>query len=127
MRLLEVHLESADLDRSISFYATLFPKARISKWDDRSAVAFVFDSGTTLGIWKAGKVGLHGSRAGQHVHYAVQIELDELEIFRQRLLKLGCEVVEHNWQTPHKSLYLFDPDGHQGELMTVDWHGLLEE
>ncbi len=98
----------------------------MTQWDDRSAVAFVFDSGTTLGIWKSGKVGLNGGRAGQHVHYAVQIELDELEIYRSRLLALGCEVIEHDWKPPHKSLYFFDPDGHQGELMTTDWHGFLK-
>ncbi len=126
VRLLEVHLESADLDRSISFYSTLFPEARVTHWDDRSAAALVFDSGTTLGLWQKGKVGLKGGRAGEHVHFAVQIELAEIDMYRARLTKLDCEVIEHNWKPPHKSLYFFDPDGHQGELMTTDWIDFLE-
>ncbi len=127
MRLLEVHIGTSDLNRAVSFYSQLFPAAKVSWWRDRSAASFVFDSGTMFGLWEPDRIGLHGGRAGAHVHFAIQIELDEVETFRQRLCAMGVAFIEHDWKAPHKSLYFFDPDGHQGELMTIDWNDFLKE
>jgi len=127
MRLLEIHLEVASVERALEFYARLFPHARQVGWDDRSAVALVFDDGAALGIWTRGKLGKYKGRAGEHTHYAFQVTLDELEIYRLRLTQLGVEFIDHAWTPPHKSIYFFDPDGHQGEFMTKDWNDIASE
>lgn len=121
MRLLEVHLEVADLDRAERFYTALLDPARITRWSDRSAIAFVLPSGTTLGLWQQGKVGLHGGRGGDHVHFALQIEPSQYDTLLARLRALECEVIEHTWPDGQRSLYFFDLDHHQGEFMTTDW------
>lgn len=121
MRLIELHLEVGDIARSLAFYTRLFPQARMVGWDRQTAVALVFDDGSAIGLWTRGKVGLKGSRAGEHVHYAVQTTIDELEVFRTRLKEMGVEVFDHSWDPPHMSIYFFDPDGHQGEFITKDW------
>jgi len=121
LRLLELHLEVSDLDRSLTFYSQLFPEARVVGWDKKTAAALVFDDGSAIGLWIAGKVGLKGSRAGDHVHYAVHVTHDELEVMRTRLQAMDVEVFDHAWDPPHKSIYYFDPDGHQGEFITKDW------
>ena len=123
MRLVEFHLEVEDIARSLDFYFRLFPEARQVGWDQRTSVALVFPDGYAIGLWTVGKTGLHGSRAGKHVHYALQVTLDELEIYRNRLVAMGVDVIEHAWDPVNKSIYFFDPDHHQGEFMTKDWSG----
>ncbi len=125
IRLLEIHLEVADLERSRAFYAAWLPHERIVEWHDRSAVAFVLTDGTAFGLWATGKTGLYGGRGGSHVHYALQTDPADYDAMRQQLVNLGVEVTNHTWPGGHRSLYFMDPDGHQGELMTTDWLGLF--
>ena len=68
-----------------------------------------------------GKQGLYDGRGAEHLHYAFQIDPDEYDDYLSRLKALGVEVIEHEWSNGHRSLYFFDHDGHQGELMTCDW------
>lgn len=121
MRLLEIHIEVADLDKSTALYENLLPHVKIVRWPNRDAVAFVLADGTSFGVWKKDKIGLHDARAGEHVHFAFQIQPDEYDEYKQKIEAAGLDVIEHVWPEGHKSLYFFDYDGHQGEFMTTDW------
>jgi catechol 2,3-dioxygenase-like lactoylglutathione lyase family enzyme len=121
MRFLELHIEVDDLARSEAFYSALLPVAKITRWSDGLAVALVLPDGTALGLWRRGKEGLYGGRGGDHLHFALQIAPDEYDAMKDRLASLEVDYVEHAWGDGHRSLYFFDPDGHQGEFMTKDW------
>lgn len=126
MRFLELHIEVADLARSERFYATLLPHAKVTRWEDGSAIAIILEDGAALGLWKVGKLGLHNGRGGEHVHFAFQIKRSEYDLYKERMLAMGIEPIEHTWPSGDRSLYFFDPDGHQGEFMTKDWLGRNE-
>lgn len=126
MRLIEVHIEVTEVDRSLEFYSTLLPHKKIVHWKDKSAAALVFDNGSAFGIWRTGKKGIHNGRGGRHVHFAFQIQPGEYEQYRNQLEKLGAEALEHVWPSGERSVYFFDPDGHQGEFITCDWCGLKQ-
>ena len=121
MRILEVHLEVNDIEKSLGLYSKLIPHKKITRWKDCSAAALVLDDGTAFGLWKAGKFGIHNGRGGKHVHFAFQINTDELEKYRKLLLACGLEPLDFDWPNGTKSIYFFDYDGHQGEFMTNDW------
>jgi catechol 2,3-dioxygenase-like lactoylglutathione lyase family enzyme len=123
MRLLEIHIEVSDVEASLEFYRKLLPTVKEVRWTDGKAVALVLPDGTALGLWSRGKEGLYGAKAGQHLHFALQIEPSEYDEYLQRLKSLEVEVIEHDWNDGHRSLYFFDRDGHQGEFMTRDWLG----
>jgi catechol 2,3-dioxygenase-like lactoylglutathione lyase family enzyme len=122
MRMLEVHLECGDLAASVAFYTALIPQVRLI-WDGPGdAQAFlVLEDGSALGLWQKGTRGIHRGRAGAHVHWALEIAPAEYEAYRARIAERGVEPLEHQWPDGAKSLYFFDPDGHQGEFMTKDW------
>ncbi|MBD3403874.1 hypothetical protein GF420_13355 [candidate division GN15 bacterium] len=121
MRILELHIEVSDLDRSLEFYTALLPHEKVVRWQDNSAAALVFPDGTSMGLWRTGKRGLYDGRGGEHLHFAFQIEDHEYDSIRARVVELGCEVIDHVWPNGKRSLYFFDPDNHQVEFMTVDW------
>lgn len=124
MRLLEIHIEVEDLERSLDFYQQIIPHKKIVRWSDGSAAALVLEDGSAFGIWRIGTRGLHDGRGGEHLHFAFQIKSEEYENFKQRLESLGISPTEHQWDNGERSLYFFDPDGHQGEFMTCDWLAL---
>ena len=121
MRLLEIHLEVNDLDRSLDLYSKLIPHKRIKRWSNGAAASLIFDDGTTFGLWKSGTTGILNGRGGAHVHFAFQIDIDNYEYYKRLVISFGLEPLEHTWPDGNKSLYFFDYDGHQGEFMTKDW------
>lgn len=121
MRILEIHLEVTDLEKSLDLYSKLIPHKKITRWKDGSAAAIVLHDGTAFGLWKKGKQGIHNGRGGVHVHFAFQIDSDELGKYRQLLLGCGLKPLDYDWPNGTKSIYFFDYDGHQGEFMTGDW------
>jgi catechol 2,3-dioxygenase-like lactoylglutathione lyase family enzyme len=125
MRLLEVHLEVADVERSVRFYSNLLAHRKIDSWDEGTANAIILEDGAAFGIWKKGKRGIHGGQGGEHIHFAFQISPDEYTTYKRKLEDLGMKVQEHTWPNGHRSVYFVDYDGHQGEFMTVDWLGLV--
>jgi hypothetical protein len=60
-------------------------------------------------------------RGGVHLHFAFQIEPEQYDTYRTRLIARGCTPSDHTWPNGHRSVYAFDPDGDQIEIMTVDW------
>jgi len=121
MRLLEIHIETDDLERAEGFYTDLIPHRKITRWPDGSAIALVLEDGTAFGIWKKGKRGLYDGRGAQHLHFALQMAPEQYDDMKGKLEAKGIEVIEHTWSDGERSLYFFDPDGHQGEFMTKDW------
>lgn len=121
MRILEIHLEVADVNRSLAFYSELIPHSKIDSWDEGTASAIILQDGAALGIWLKGKRGIHNGRGGEHVHFAFQIRPDEYQSYKLKLESLGVTVQEHLWPSGHQSIYFFDFDGHQGEFMTGNW------
>ena len=105
----------------MEFYKKLLPHKKIIGSPDSDQVFLVFDNGSALGLWKKGAIGLHNGRGAEHLHFAFQIKPDEYIDYKNRLEALNVEVLEHSWSDGHRSLYFFDPDGHQGEFMTKDW------
>lgn len=124
VRMLEMHLEVADLNRAYDFYRQLLPHEKVIRWPDGQALALVMPDGTAFGLWMQGKLGIHDGQGAAHLHYAFQIDPADYDTFRRKLLDLGVEPREYEWPSGQRSLYYFDPDGHQGEFMTCDWLGL---
>lgn len=81
----------------------------------------VLNDGSAFGFWKKGTRGIHNGRGAEHLHFAFEISKDEYDEYMSRLESLNVEVLEYEWKDGNKSLYFFDPDGHQGEFMTKDW------
>jgi catechol 2,3-dioxygenase-like lactoylglutathione lyase family enzyme len=123
MRLLEMHIETANVESSLEFYRKIIPHQKVIYFPDGNAAALVLADGTAFGIWKSGRRGLYNSQAGKHVHFAFEIRPDEYGPLKEKLLSLGVEIIEHDWKDGHRSLYFFDPDHHQVEFMTKDWLG----
>jgi catechol 2,3-dioxygenase-like lactoylglutathione lyase family enzyme len=121
MRFLEMHIEVSDLKRSLDFYAQLLPHEKVIRSSDGSQMFIVLHDGSAFGIWLESTVGLHGGHGADHLHFAFQIRSDEYDEYKSRLKSLGIEPIEHTWSDGYRSLYFFDPDGHQGEFMTTDW------
>ncbi len=127
MRIVEFHIEVEHPEKSLEFYKDLIPHEKVTHWNDKSAIALVLKDGSAFGIWKKGKLGLFDGRGGEHVHFAFQIKPDEYDLYKQKLLDRGLTPEEYTWPSGHRSLYFFDPDGHQGEFITSDWLRLFEK
>ena len=121
MRMLEIHIEVADLEGAFKLYSKLLPHSEVTWWDERDAVAFVLKDGSAFGLWQKGKKGIHGGRGAEHLHFAFQIEPEEYEHYKEKIESVGLTPLEHVWPEGHKSVYFFDHDGNQGEFMTADW------
>ena len=65
----ELVLEVSDLARAERFYAGTLGLPVVERWPHRDAF-WVLAGATRIGLWKP-QVGLHGSRGGEHVHYAM--------------------------------------------------------
>ena len=124
VRLVETHIEVRDLEKSFALYSNLIPHARVERWGDEtgSVAAFVLEGGEAFALWEKGKVGVHGGRGGEHLHFAFQIKPEEYNHYRDLIRAQGLEPLEHVWENGKKSVYFFDYDGHQGEFITNDWH-----
>ena len=122
MRPIEVHLEVDSIERSLELYTHLLPHRRVI-WDgEPDPQAFVvLEEGSALGLWHRGTHGIHRGRGGRHVHFAFQIAPEEYAHYKAKITEAGLEPLEWEWPDGARSVYFFDPDGHQGEFMTCDW------
>ncbi|MEW6050177.1 MAG: VOC family protein [Candidatus Zixiibacteriota bacterium] len=124
MRIIELHIEVSDLERSLAFYQQILPHAKVTRWDDGSALALVLNDGSAFGLWQKGKQGVFAGRAAEHLHFALQVSDTEFQETKTRLISLGVEIQERTWKGGQRSVYFTDPDGHQGEFITCDWNEL---
>lgn len=121
MRLVETHIEVADVQKSLELYARLLPHKKVLTWAEGNVGAIVLEDGSAFGCWKKGQLGIHNGQGGAHVHFAFQIEPEEYDAYMTRIKASGLEPLEYTWDTGHKSVYFFDYDGNQGEFITADW------
>lgn len=122
MRLLEMHIECADLKRSVEMYQKLLEPVKVL-WDgpDDPQAFLVLEDGTAFGLWQTGTRGILDAHAGAHLHFAFQIRPDEYDMYKSRIESLNMEALDWDWPDGSRSVYFFDPDGHQGEFMTRGW------
>jgi catechol 2,3-dioxygenase-like lactoylglutathione lyase family enzyme len=120
----ELVLEVTNLEASESFYADVLGLPVVDRWPDRDAVWLMAGERTRIGLWKP-QVGLHGSRGGLHVHFALHIAEEDYEAAVERLRSLGQEVKETAFEGAGRAAYVNDPDDNLVELWTWDVAGHL--
>jgi catechol-2,3-dioxygenase len=116
----ELVLEVSDLERARRFYRdTLgFEETRYGEGrDDRRW--YLIGSSARLGLWTP-QVGLAGGRGGAHVHFAFQLDRDELDPLLARLRGAGVEVEGPVQLGADRAIYVTDPDGNVVEFWTQD-------
>lgn len=121
MRLVETHIEVKDVEKSLELYKNMIPHKKILRWSQNNVAALVLYDGSAFGIWKEGHKGIHNGSAGKRTHFAFQINQNEYENYKNKIIECKLEVLEYDWENGYKSLYFFDYDGHQGEFMTGNW------
>lgn len=116
----ELVLEVSDLEKSRRFYGeTLgFEETRYGEGrDDRRW--YLVGNSARLGIWTP-QVGLAGGRGGAHVHFAFQIDREQLEPLLERLRADGAQVEGPIQLGADRAIYITDPDGNVVEFWTQD-------
>lgn len=128
--LLELVLEVADLERSLTFYRDRLGMPEVTRWPEERPGAWVrLGANEVLGLWPPSSggpgVGIHGAQGGRHVHFAVYVEAGTLELWRERLAADGLRVEGPVTFGSGRSLFLTDPDGNVVELgeWESDWEG----
>jgi catechol 2,3-dioxygenase-like lactoylglutathione lyase family enzyme len=120
----ELVLEVSDLERSERFYTEALGLPVVERWPHRDAV-WVLAGSTRIGLWKP-QVGLEGSRGGEHVHFAMQVDEGSFDSRVAALRKAGQDAPVHEFgplgqgSRSSRSVYAMDPDGHLVELWTAD-------
>ena len=120
----ELVLEVADLERAERFYAEDLGLPVVERWPHRDAI-WVLAGMTRIGLWRP-QVGLEGSRGGEHVHFAMQIEESQFDGRVASLRAHGHDVPVHEFgpvaggAANSRSAYVHDPDGHLVEFWTAD-------
>jgi catechol 2,3-dioxygenase-like lactoylglutathione lyase family enzyme len=120
----ELVLEVSDLERAERFYTEDLGLPVVERWPHRDAV-WVLAGRTRIGLWRP-QVGLEGSRGGEHVHFAMQIDERDFEARVGSLRSHGHEVPVHEFGPlasggpATRAAYVHDPDGHLVEFWTAD-------
>ena len=115
----ELVLEVVDLQAAEEFYAGVLGLPVVDRWPDREAVWVMAGERTRIGLWRP-QVGLHGSRGGLHVHFALNIAEDAYDSAVELLRSRGQEVRETEFEGAGRAAYVNDPDGNVVELWTWD-------
>jgi len=119
----ELVLEVAELDRAEQFYVEQLGLPVVERWHNRRAV-WVLAGATRIGLWEP-QVGLEGSQGGEHVHFAMQVADGDFDGLVEALRGRGLEVPVHEFgglggvESPSRSAYVTDPDGHLVEFWTA--------
>jgi catechol 2,3-dioxygenase-like lactoylglutathione lyase family enzyme len=126
--IIETAIYVADLDDTEAFYLTILGLPVIAKEPGRhvffqvgaSSVLLAFIADATL---KGDHLPAHG--AGGPGHFALGIEADALDAWRQKLQESGIAIEQEvEWPKGGKSLYFRDPAGNSVELITPGVWGL---
>lgn len=126
-RVLETAVYVDDLERALAFYGGVLGIEAMFRSD--RAIALDAGQGSVLllflrGRAKEGVTSGTGDWIPPHdgsgpSHFALAVDADELEAWRDRLQEAGVEVEsEIRWSRGGTSLYIRDPDGHSVELAT---------
>jgi catechol 2,3-dioxygenase-like lactoylglutathione lyase family enzyme len=120
--ILEACVYAEDLEAAERFYAGVLGLEAIARVPGRHVffrcggrVFLVFDPRQTRGA--GGEVPAHGAEGPGHVCFAMRLE--EVDAWRERLLREGVEIErDHTWPGGGRSLYFRDPAGNSVELGT---------
>jgi catechol 2,3-dioxygenase-like lactoylglutathione lyase family enzyme len=116
-------LEVSELERAERFYADKLGLPVVERWPHRNAV-WVLAGSTRIGLWEP-QVGLEGSQGGEHVHFALHVTDDDFDPLVEALRSRGLDVPVHEFgglgeiESPSRSAYVTDPDGHLVEFWTA--------
>lgn len=119
--LFETHLTVRDLDRSVAFYRDVLGLTLAHTVPSRGA-AFLWIGAAgkaMLGLWSIGT-----SPLSQHLHFSLEVALDDLVAVPAKLRSAGIrsregdEPIVIGWM-PAASVFFDDPDGHSVELISM--------
>ncbi|MFK7603033.1 VOC family protein [Deinococcus sp. SM5_A1] len=123
-------LEVNHLARGVRFYSQVLGLDLVRHDEAVGVAEFTVNPHQTLTLWQPitrqandARLAPLKPRGASHIHYAWQIELDDLEPSKALLDAHGLEWQEINLGTedrPDWTLYFFDPFGHGLELRAVD-------
>ena len=125
---IETAIYVRDLEETESFYRTILGLTVIAKEPGRhvffqvgtSSVLLAFIADATL---KGDQLPSHGANGPGH--FALGIDADALDAWRQKLQESGVAIEkEYEWPRGGKSLYFRDPAGNSVELITPGVWGL---
>jgi catechol-2,3-dioxygenase len=113
-------LEVSDLEAARHFYGGLlgFEETRYGEGRDDRRWYLVGDT-ARLGLWTP-QVGLAGGRGGAHVHFAFQLDGEQLDPLLARLRSQGVDVEGPIQLGEDRAIYVTDPDGNVVEFWTQD-------
>ena len=126
--IIETAIYVDDLDGTEAFYRTILGLTVIAKESGRhvffqvgeSSVLLAFIADATL---KGDHLPAHGAKGPGH--FALGIEADALDAWRQKLQESGIAIEQEvEWPRGGKSLYFRDPAGNSVELITPGVWGL---
>lgn len=126
--IIETAIYVDDLDGTEAFYRTILGLTVIAKESGRhvffqvgeSSVLLAFIADATL---KGDHLPAHGAKGPGH--FALGIEADALDAWRQKLKESGIAIEQEvEWPRGGKSLYFRDPAGNSVELVTPGVWGL---
>jgi len=107
----ELVLEVSDLDASRAFYRDLLGFEETLYGEGREGrFWYLIGDSARLGLWTP-QTGLAGGRGGAHVHFAFNVEDEQIEAMADRLGAAGVEVEGPIQLGPGRALYVTDPDG----------------
>jgi len=124
--LLETALYVEDLERSVTFYKTIFEFEPISSSErlcalsisDRYVLLLFLKGGSTVAKVTSGGIIPPTDGDGQ-LHLAFAIAASELEQWEYWLVEKGIEIESKvKWERGGTSIYFRDPDNHLLELAT---------
>ena len=126
--IIETAIYVADLDETETFYRTILGLPVIAKEAGRhvffqvgeASVLLAFIAETTL---KGDHLPSHGARGPGH--FALGIDADDLDVWRQKLQESGVGIEQEvEWPRGGRSIYIRDPAGNSVELVTPGVWGL---
>ena len=119
MRLEHVNLTVSDVDRSVAFYSDLldFHVRWKGELSSGAPAAHVGNDDTYLALFESREEGafrdLYATPGYNHMGFVV----DDIDERVERLTKLGAKFSEVYEDEGRRSVYLYDPDGHEVELV----------
>ena len=112
----ELVLEVYDLEAARRFYRDVlgFEETLFGEGAEGRYWYLIGDS-ARLGLWTE-QVGLAGGRGGSHVHYAFNVDDQEIDGLKARIERAGTEVEGPIQLGPGRAIYVTDPDGNVVEF-----------
>ncbi len=116
----ELVLEVYDLEAARRFYRDVlgFEETLFGEGAEGRYWYLIGDS-ARLGLWTE-QVGLAGGRGGSHVHYAFNVDDQEIDGMKARIERAGTEVEGPIQLGPGRAIYVMDPDGNVVEFWSQD-------